>query len=462
VTFSPKECRSPQFARRNEGNAVREAILVLNSGSSSIKFAVFVRHPEPGQVGDLCEGECEGIGHNLRFTAKDGVGASLVDERRGAGATHEDALAVILHWLAEHMPGLLMVAAGHRVVHGGAIYTGPVRIDAAVISELRRLVPLAPLHQPHAIAGMAALSKLYPALPQIACFDTAFHLTQSDVATAFALPRNLSDGGIRRFGFHGLSYEYIASVLPSVIGADGAQGRVIVAHLGGGASMCGMHHGRSVACTTGFTSLDGLMMARRCGSLDPGVVLYLMLEKGMSAEAVSDLLYNASGLLGVSGFSDDMEELLASRSPHAVEAVDLFIHRIGRELGSLAAALGGFDALVFTAGIGEHAPEIRQRVCKQAEWLGLDIDEASNAAGGPKITANGGKASAWVVPTNENLMVARHIRAILDPSPRPIAIAPSSGRGIIGTDSVHEHSSRVSWAGPQPPSQAREFLRRDD
>ena len=235
------------------------------------------------------------------------------------------------------------------------LYTEPVRIDSGVIEELTRLVPLAPLHQPHHLSAIAALAKLHPTLPQVACFDTSFHCTQPEVATRFALPRSLTDEGVRRYGFHGLSYEYIASVLPEVVGEPAALGRVVVAHLGSGASMCAMRQCRSVATTMGFTALDGLPMSRRCGNLDPGVVLYLMQEKGMSADAVSDLLYHSSGLLGVSGLSDDMRTLLASDRPHAADAVDLFVYRIGRELGSLVAALGGLDALVFTAGIGEHA-----------------------------------------------------------------------------------------------------------
>jgi len=360
----------------------------------------------------------------LHFTASDGEGTKLVDERSdggaqeaGVGSTYENALAIIFRWLETFGRSHILVAAGHRVVHGGLLYASPVIIDASVMAELRRLVPLAPLHQPHALAAIAALSKLYPSLPQVACFDTAFHHTQSALATAFALPRKFSEGGIRRYGFHGLSYEYVASALPKLIGAEAAQGRVIVAHLGSGASMCAMRGGRSVATTTGFTSLDGLMMSRRCGSLDPGVILYLMQEKDMTSAEVSDLLYNESGLFGVSGVSDDMQVLLASASLNAAQAVDLFIYRIGRELGSLAAALGGLDTLVFTAGIGEHAPEIRRGVCREAAWLGLEIDEAANADGGPKITGDGGKASAWVVPTNEDLMIARHVRTLLDGSP---------------------------------------------
>jgi acetate kinase len=362
----------------------------------------------------VCDGECEGIGHRVHFTAKNGAGASLVAEYLAEGTAHEDALAVLLRWLKGHFQDHRLVAAAHRVVHGGSRYAAPVRIDASVIAELRRLIPLAPLHEPHNLAAIAAISKLYPALPQIACFDTSFHHTQDEVATAFALPRRLAAEGIRRYGFHGLSYEYIASVLPDFLGRAEANGRVVVAHLGSGASMCAMLRRKSVATTMGFTALDGLPMSRRCGNLDPGVVLYLMQEKGMTAAEVSDLLYDESGLFGVSGVSDDMQTLLASKDPHAADAVALFVYRIGRELGSLAAALGGLDALVFTAGIGEHAPEIRRRVCEQALWIGVHIDEAANAAGGPRITLNGSKATAWVLPTDEDLMIARHAWAVLN------------------------------------------------
>ena len=308
---------------------------------------------------------------------------------------HEDALAVLLRWLDSRFSKYQLIAAGHRVVHGGAVYKGPVRIDAGVVAELTRLVPLAPLHEPHNLAAIAALGKLHPTLPQVACFDTSFHHTQPEVAAAFALPRGLSEEGVRRYGFHGLSYEYIASVLPHIVGLPIAQGRVVVAHLGSGASMCAMKQRKSVATTMGFTALDGLVMSRRCGSLDPGVVLYLMEEKKMTAAAISDLLYQSSGLLGVSGLSDDMKTLLASDKPYAAEAVDLFVYRICRELGSLAAALNGLDALVFTAGIGEHAPEIRRRVCTESAWLGLEIDVAANEAGGPRITRTDSKKSGW-------------------------------------------------------------------
>jgi acetate kinase len=285
------------------------------------------------------------------------------------------------------------------------------------MAELRRLIPLAPLHQPHHIAAIDALAKLHPGLPQVACFDTAFHHAEQPVATAFALPRSLAAEGVRRYGFHGLSYEYIAGALPEIVGSAGAEGRVVVAHLGAGASMCAMRHRRSVATTMGFTALDGLPMGQRCGSLDPGVVLYLLQEKGMTPQAVSDLLYHDSGLLGVSGISDDMRSLLASDDPRAAEAVALFVYRIGRELGSLAASLGGLDVLVFTAGIGEHAAEIRRRVCADAAWLGVAIDEAANAADATSISRAGARVSVWVIPTDEDLMIARHTLSVLNLQP---------------------------------------------
>jgi acetate kinase len=400
--------RAAAGAPQDGDEVLTDAILVINAGSSSIKFALFPGEQRPTREDLFCGGECAGLGHRAHFTAKDGAGAPLLDEYLPQGAMHEDALAALLHWLEGRFPEYQLIAAGHRVVHGGAIYKGPVRIDAEVVAELTRLIPLAPLHEPHHLAAIAAISKLHPDLPQIACFDTSFHHSQPEVAAAFALPRRLTEEGVRRYGFHGLSYEYIASVLPDIVGLPTAQGRVVVAHLGSGASMCAMKQRKSVATTMGFTALDGLPMSRRCGSLDPGVVLYLMEEKKMTAAVISDLLYQSSGLLGVSGLSDDMKTLLASNKPHAAEAVDLFVYRICRELGSLAAALDGLDALVFTAGIGEHAPEIRRRVCEKATWLGLAIDVPANQAGGPRITKADSKTSAWAIPTDEDLMIARH------------------------------------------------------
>jgi acetate kinase len=387
---------------------VTDAILVINAGSSSLKFSLFPGEQRPSRQDLVCEGEFEGIRHRAHFTAKDRAGAPIADEQLKEGATHEICLAALLRWLDQRFPQYELIAAGHRVVHGGMVYLEPVLIDAKAVAELTSFVPLAPSHQPHNLAAVAALSKLHPALPQVACFDTSFHHTQPRVAATFALPRRLTDEGVRRYGFHGLSYEYIASVLPEVVGRPAADGCVVVAHLGSGASMCGLRQRRSIATTMSFTALDGLPMARRCGSLDPGVVLYLIQQKGMTADAVSDLLYHSSGLLGVSGMSDDMKTLLASDKTEAREAVDLFVYRICRELGSLVAALAGFDALVFTAGIGEHAPEIRRRVCTQASWLGLEIDEVGNGGGGPRITKAGSKTSAWMIATDEDLMIARH------------------------------------------------------
>jgi len=405
-----------------------DAILVLNAGSSSIKFSMFPGHERPTRQGVVCEGECEGIGHRVHFTAKDRTGVSLVDEYLIEGTTHEDALAALLRWLEVHYLDDQLVAAGHRVVHGGSLYTAPVLIDALVTDELRGLIPLAPLHQPHNLAAIAAISKLHPTLPQVACFDTAFHHTQSEVTTAFALPRRLAAEGIRRYGFHGLSYEYIASVLPDTLGPDAADGRVVVAHLGSGASLCAIHQRKSVATTMGFTALDGLPMSRRCGNLDPGVILYLMQEKGMTATEVSNLLYNESGLFGVSGISDDMRTLLASNDPSAKKAVGLFVYRIGRELGSMAAALGGIDALVFTAGIGEHATEVRRRVCEDAAWLGVDLDQSANSAGGVRITRTGSRTSAWVIPTDEDLMIALHAWTLLNPEAMPHSLENNGSR----------------------------------
>ena len=384
-------------------------LLVLNAGSSSIKFSVF----ELGGAASLtraARGEVDGIGERPRFVAKDGAGTRLVDEHlRATGGRygHDDALAAILAWIDGRTAGAAIAAAGHRVVHGGARDTAPVLLASDVLDRLDALVPLAPLHQPHNLAAIRALGKLRPELPQVACFDTGFHTTQPAVAQAFALPYALTEAGIKRYGFHGLSYEYIASVLPDYLGSA-ADDRVVVAHLGAGASMCAMRERRSVATTMGFTALDGLPMGTRTGALDPGVILHLAGERGMSLAAVTELLYKKSGLLGMSGISSDMRDLLASGAPRAAWAIDVFVYRVARELGSLAAALGGLDALVFTGGIGEHAAPIRTRVCRDAAWLGVTLDVAANARGGPRISADGSRASAWVIPTNEELMIARH------------------------------------------------------
>jgi len=390
-----------------------DAIVVINAGSSSIKFAVF-RVESATELRMELDGQVDGIGTKPHFSVTSAEGADHDDRdlSGGRGGDHRGAMEEIRAWLDEHRGEDRIVAVGHRVVHGGQAYAAPVLIDARVVAELERLVPLAPLHQPHHLAAIRAVAAASPDLPQVACFDTAFHRTQPPVARAFALPREFADEGVHRYGFHGLSYEYIASALPGVA-PEIAGRRVIVAHLGNGASLCAMERGRSVATTMGFSALDGLVMGTRPGTLDPGVLLYLMTQHGMDAHALEALLYNRSGLLGVSGVSSDMRELLASADPRAREAVDLFVYRIAREIGSLAAALGGLDALVFTAGIGEHAPEIRARVCRDAQWLGVRLDEAANRTGGPRISTAGAGASAWVIPTDENLMIARHTAAVL-------------------------------------------------
>jgi acetate kinase len=385
-----------------------DAILIINAGSSSVKFSLFEGHRRPGPKELICNGEFDGIGHRVHFVAEDNSTKSLADRYLTDGATHEDAIATLLSWIESQFANHRLIAAGHRVVHGGSLYSIPARISSTVIDNLRHLVPLAPLHQPHNLAAITAVLKLHPELPQVACFDTAFHQTQPEIAAAFALPSSITNEGVRRYGFHGLSYEYIAGALPEILGPVAAEGRVVVAHLGSGASMCAMHRRQSLATTMGFTALDGLPMGSRCGNLDPGVILYLIQEKGMTPQAVTDLLYHSSGLLGMSGVSDDMRKLLASEDPLAANAVELFIYRIGRELGSLAASLGGLDALVFTAGIGEHAPEVRRRACQQGSWLGVEVDDVANASGAARISTPASKVSVWVIPTNEDLMIARH------------------------------------------------------
>ena len=406
-----------------------DAILVLNAGSSSLKFSVFLDRAAAAPELAL-RGQIEGILTKPRFSARDANGATLAESELGAAAPpgHEGAAGFLLDWLEERLGRQRLLAAGHRVVHGGLEFSAPVRVNAAVLDALERLVPLAPLHQPHNLAAIRAVAARAPELPQVACFDTAFHTGQPPLAQAFALPRRLTEAGLRRYGFHGLSYEYIAHLLPSV-DARAASGRTVVAHLGNGASMCALAAGRSAASTMGFTALDGLPMGTRCGAIDPGVLLYLLDHESMDARALEKLLYHESGLLGVSGISSDMRALLASDDAHAREAVDLFVYRIVRELGSLAAALGGLDALVFTAGIGENAPSIRARVCRAAAWLGIELDENANARGGPRISDPGSRASAWVLPTYEELMIALHTRAALGSAEWPSAHL-ARGRGV--------------------------------
>jgi acetate kinase len=390
-----------------------DLIIVLNAGSSSLKFTIYSAHGE--KPAPLYDGQIEGIGTEPRFKVKDGAG-KVVEERKwppGAPLDHEGAIDALFAWGR----GVLsssdrIVAVGHRVVHGGLEYTKPIIVNDHILGDLEKFVPLAPLHQPHNLAAIRIVAKRNPGIPQVACFDTSFHTSIPAVGQAFALPRKITEQGVRRYGFHGLSYEYIASVLPGVDPAA-AKGRTVVAHLGNGASLCAMKELKSTACTLGFTAVEGLMMGTRCGTLDPGVLLYLMDECGMNTRDLEKLIYKESGLLGVSGISSDMRTLLESADPRAAEAVELFVYRITREMGSLAAALGGLDALVFTGGIGENAAPIRDRVCRAAQWLGLEFDEKANAGGGPRVSREGSRVRAWVIPTDEELMIALHTRQAL-------------------------------------------------
>ena len=395
-------------------------LLVINAGSSSIKFAIYQKNASLALVADAA-GQIEGIGSQPRFTVKSPYDEVLVDRVLTVDEAHNhtDAITLILAWLRDYFADGTLLAVGHRVVHGGQHYSAPVLIDAKVLAELETLVPLAPLHQPHNLATIRVLMETMPSLPQVACFDTAFHRTQPDVAQRFAIPRRFADEGVRHYGFHGLSYEYIASVLPT-LEPTLADARIIVAHLGSGASLCALHNGRSIATTMGFSPLDGLVMGTRCGNIDPGVLLYLMDRHNMDARALEQLLYHQSGLLGVSGISNDMRTLLASDDPHAQEAIELFVYRAGREIGSLAAALGGLDALVFTGGIGEHSAVIRAKVCRQAAWLGLELDDSANETDVSRISTLSSTVSAWVVATDENLMIANHTLRKVAFDPRKI------------------------------------------
>lgn len=391
------------------------AILVLNAGSSSIKFSLFL---EQGETLNLfLGGQIEGLNTAPHFIARDDAGAVL-NERHwppGEAIGHEEAVTYLAGFLRESLGQHQLAAVGHRVVHGGSEYAAPVRLTPAILNALERFIPLAPLHQPHNLAPIRALLARRPELPQVACFDTAFHRTQPEVAQAFALPPEITDRGVRRYGFHGISYEYIASILPQY-DPRAAQGRTVVLHLGNGASMCALAAGKSITSTMGFTAVDGLPMGTRCGNLDPGVILYLVDELKMDARAIEKLIYQQSGLLGLSGISSDMRTLLASTDPKAQLAVEVFVYRISRELGALSAALCGLDAIVFTAGIGEHAAPVRERVCQSAAWLGVEFDAAANVASEPRISTAASRVSVWVIPTNEELMIARHTQRLLNPA----------------------------------------------
>jgi acetate kinase len=392
--------------------AMYDYALVLNAGSSSLKFCVFGR-AETENWRMESRGQIEGIGTSPRILAKDRDGRILIDQKPEAQVSDgRDALNALSFWLQSTYKPARVLGVGHRVVHGGARYAAPTVVTSQVIAELRSLVPLAPLHQPYNLAAIEAVAERLPDVPQVACFDTSFHRGQPDVAEVIPLPREIRRQGVQRYGFHGLSYEYIASVLPRMA-PEIAHGRVIVAHLGNGASLCALKNGRSLDSSFGFTALDGLCMGTRPGALDPGVVLYLFQELGLSPKEVETILYKKSGLLGISGTSNDMRDLEGSSEAGARLAVDYFVYRATKEIGALAAVLGGIDGLVFTAGIGENSAEIRRRICERSAWLGIELDSEANARKGPRITAPASKVSAWVIPTNEELMIARHTGLLL-------------------------------------------------
>jgi acetate kinase len=398
---------------------MKKGVLTINAGSSSIKFALFelngglARHPSlSGQIDGIGAAPLQAGSAHAKLVAKDSDDKRFPDVALTAGIKHKEAFDQLLRWLGGHNEDDWQISAvGHRVVHGGSLYSQPMVLTPTVLAELEQFILLAPLHQPHNLAGINALSALLPEIPQIACFDTAFHRTQPHVAQMFAIPKALSDEGVKRYGFHGLSYEYIARVLPEHTAK--ADGRVLVAHLGNGASMCAMLGRRSQATSMGFTAIDGLMMGTRTGALDPGVLLYLLENKGMCVKDLTNLLYKQSGLLGVSGISQDMRTLLASDDPAAADAVDLFCYRAITQIGALAAAIGGLDALVFTGGIGEHATEIRRRIAEGCAWLGLELDNTANAANKIRISTTGSRVDALTIPTDEEWMIADHTRDLL-------------------------------------------------
>ena len=390
-------------------------LIVLNAGSSSLKFQVF-EILDGAELRLFWRGLYEGLGGAAHFVIKHAGGANLDEISWGSadGFGHEEALVHLVSWLRQHQEERKLVSIGHRVVHGGEAFSGPVLVNDSVVQKLEALVPLAPLHQPHNLVPIRIVRRRLPNVPQVACFDTAFHQTQPDIASLFALPREMRERGVRRYGFHGLSYDYIASVLkdydPHLAG-----GRVIVAHLGNGASLCGLKGGTSVATTMGFSALDGLPMGTRCGAVDAGVIFYMLREMTLSPEEAERILYTGSGLLGVSGISNDMRVLRskAATDVNARRAIDLFVYRITREIGSLIAALGGMDGLVFTAGIGENDVATRAEVMARLDWTGISLDEAANRTGGPRISTGSGP-TAWVIPTNEELVIARQTRSVLD------------------------------------------------
>jgi len=400
--------------------------LVFNAGSSSLKFCVYSR-PDESSWRLEARGQIDGIATSPRLTVKDRAGDKLADEALDTSVRDgRAAFGVLTTWLRARYAGARVLGVGHRVVHGGAKYPGPCVVTPEVLDHLREFVPLAPLHQPHNLAAIEAVRDQMPGVPQVACFDTSFHRGQPAVAELIPLPKEIRDAGVQRYGFHGLSYEYIASVLPG-IAPEAADGRVIVAHLGSGASLCAMKGRKSVDSTLGFTALDGLCMGTRPGSVDPGVILHLFQTMGRSAHEIETLLYKKSGLVGISGVSSDMRDLLENPSPDARLAVDYFVYSVAKHMGALAAVLGGVDAIVFTAGIGERSVEIRRRIGEASAWLGVTLDRAANAAHGPRISAPDSRVSVWVVPTNEELMIARHTGELLGVSGRRSSRAAEGG-----------------------------------
>ncbi len=410
-----------------------QLILTLNAGTSSVKFAAYCR--EAAGLEAIASGQVEGLDAKATFSAQTASGETseyAFDQSRGH-VDHRVAMEAIVKWLRDTHFDHDVAAAGHRVVHGGPDFAEPVRIDDAVLAKLRQYVPLAPLHQPHSIAGIEAAREMFPEAVQVACFDTAFHRSHPFVADTFGLPRSYYDEGVRRYGFHGLSYEFIARRL-RMIAPAAAAGRVIVAHLGNGASMCAMRDGRSVDSTMGFTAVDGLPMGTRCGQLDPGVVLYLMTEKSMSASAVTDLLYKESGLKGMSGLSHDLRVLEASDTPAVRDAIAYFVARIRREMGALASTIDGVDAIVFTAGIGEHDWRVREAALSNMEWLGVRLDRDANRNNAPIISAADSATTVFVVPTNEERMIAEHTVAtagLAAVETRPSSPSPARQKGAL-------------------------------
>ena len=385
--------------------------LVLNAGSSSLKFCVY-RRPEAKTWQVDTRGQIEGIGSSPRLSVKDDEGSVLADQKLDAISDGSAAVYALATWLRARYAGARLLGIGHRVVHGGARFSSPIQVTRQILDELYGLVPLAPLHQPYNLAAIGAVFEHMPDVPQVACFDTGFHRNHAAVAKVIPLPRDLCKAELQRYGFHGLSYEYIASVLPREA-PEIAMGRVIVAHLGNGASLCALKEGRSVDSTMAFTALDGLCMGTRPGAIDPGALLYLVQSLKLSGKDLETVLYKQSGLLGISGISHDMRVLLSRTEPEARLAIDYFVYRVAKEIGALAAVLGGIDGMIFTAGIGQNSPEIRQRICEASRWLGIELDAEANAGKGPRISTPRSKVSAWMIATNEELMIARHTATVL-------------------------------------------------